>query len=157
MHVLFLPSLECGEQPSLLLLGDEKGGVHIMRFLKPTKGLFKSPSKKENLPQRIFSPVCPAFVPWLHFFTEDTVSQWLFCLWPRQDLSQHCNMVSYCHIPNIHQEPINRVIYEPEAGVVMTSSDSRAASAVFTNVALKREPYSWRINQVITSLHCIVV
>lgn len=60
----FYPSLECGEQPSLLLLGDEKGGVHLLWFLKPSRGLFKSPSKKENLPQRIFFPVCPASFPW---------------------------------------------------------------------------------------------
>lgn len=56
-------------------------------------------------------------------------------------------MVSYRHIPNIHQELINRVMYEPEAGVVMTSSDSPAASVVFTNEALKRKPYIWRIKQ----------
>lgn len=141
ISMLLFPSPECGEQPSLLLLGDEKGGVYILQFLKPTKGLFKSPSKKENLPQRIFFPVCPAFCCLITLFTKNRMSQWLFCLRPRQDLGQHSNMVSYRHIPNIHQESINRVMYEPEAGVVMTSSDSSAASVVFTNVALKREPY----------------
>ncbi|XP_075890706.1 cilia- and flagella-associated protein 337-like isoform X3 [Nelusetta ayraudi] len=111
--------VECGEQPSLLLLGDEKGGVHLLWFLKPSRGLFKSPSKKENLPQRIFFP----------------------------DLSQHSDMVSYRHIPNIHQEPINRVMYEPAAGVVMTSSESPAASVIFTNLTLKRDPCIWGIKE----------
>lgn len=48
---------QCPEQPSLLLLGDEKGGVHLMWFMNPSKGLFKNPSKRENGPQRIFFPV----------------------------------------------------------------------------------------------------
>lgn len=58
-------------------------------------------------------------------------------------------MVSYRHIPNVHREPINRVMYEPESGVVMTSSESEAASVVFINVTLKRDPYIWGIKQVI--------
>ncbi|KAF3853398.1 hypothetical protein F7725_014086 [Dissostichus mawsoni] len=44
------------EQPSLLLMGDDKGGVHLLWFLNPSKGLFKSPSKTESGPQRIFFP-----------------------------------------------------------------------------------------------------
>lgn len=156
--MFLFPSHECGEQPSLLLLGDEKGGVHLLWFLKPSRGLFKSPAKKENLPQRIFFPVCPCSLPWLchAHFIKATLSQRLLCLWLWQDLGQHSDMVSYHHIPNIHQEPINRVMYEPEAGVVMTSSESPTASVIFTNITLKREPYIWGIKEVI-SLHGSVV
>uniref|UniRef100_A0A8P4GJ23 Si:dkey-202c14.3 n=1 Tax=Dicentrarchus labrax TaxID=13489 RepID=A0A8P4GJ23_DICLA len=111
--------VQCPEQPSLLLLGDEKGGVHLMWFLNPSKGLFKNLSKKENGPQRIFFP----------------------------DLGEHRNMVSYRHIPNIHQEPINRVMFDPGTNVIMTSSESDATSVVFINVTLKQEPYVWKFKQ----------
>lgn len=59
MHVFnhMVLTSQCPEQPSLLLLGDERGGVHLMWFLNPSKGLFKNPSKKENAPQRIFFPL----------------------------------------------------------------------------------------------------
>uniref|UniRef100_UPI0037E9BE00 cilia- and flagella-associated protein 337 n=1 Tax=Semicossyphus pulcher TaxID=241346 RepID=UPI0037E9BE00 len=111
--------VQCPEQPSLLLLGDEKGGVHLMWFLNPSKGLFKSPSKRERCPQRIFFP----------------------------DLCEHSDMVSYRHIPNVHQEPINRVMFEPSTNVCMTSSESDDTSVVFMNVTVKREPYVWKFEQ----------
>ncbi|KAK9529892.1 hypothetical protein VZT92_011441 [Zoarces viviparus] len=111
--------VQCPERPSLLLLGDEKGGVHLMWFLNPSKGLFKNVATKENDPQRIFFP----------------------------DLGEHSNMVSYRHIPNIHQEPINRVMFEPSANVIMTSSESDTTSVVFMNVTLKQEPYIWKFKQ----------
>ncbi|XP_044035697.1 WD repeat-containing protein on Y chromosome isoform X2 [Siniperca chuatsi] len=111
--------VQCPERPSLLLLGDEKGGLHLMWFLNLSKGLFKNPSKKENGPQRIFFP----------------------------DLGEHSNMVSYRHVPNIHQEPINRVMFEPSTNVIMTSSESDTTSVVFMNVTLKQEPYIWKFKQ----------
>ncbi|XP_071319393.1 cilia- and flagella-associated protein 337 isoform X4 [Trachinotus anak] len=110
---------ECPDRPPLLLLGDEKGGVHLMWFLNPSKGLFKNPSKKQNGPHRIFFP----------------------------DLGEHSNMVSYRYISNIHQEPINRVMFEASTNVIMTSSESDTTSVVFLNVTLKREPYIWKMNQ----------
>lgn len=76
-------------------------------------------------------------------------------------------MVSHRHIPDIHREPINRVMFEPESSVVMTSSESDNTSVVFINVALKQEPYIWRFKQVIVrgvmrnsnlkSLRCMLV
>lgn len=57
-------------------------------------------------------------------------------------------MVSYHHIPNIHQESINRVMFEPDTNVIMTSSESDTTSVVFMNVAQKREPYIWKFKQV---------
>ncbi len=57
-------------------------------------------------------------------------------------------MVSYRHIPNIHREPINRVMFEPDTNIIMTSSESDTTSVVFMNAALKREPYIWKFKQV---------
>ncbi|XP_022598764.1 WD repeat-containing protein on Y chromosome-like isoform X2 [Seriola dumerili] len=112
--------VQCPERSRpLLLLGDEKGGVHLMWFLNPSKGLFKNPSKKQNGPHRIFFP----------------------------DLGEHSNTVSYRHIPNIHQEPINRVMFEPSTNVIMTSSESDTTSVAFVNLTVKREPYIWKISQ----------
>ncbi|XP_070846027.1 cilia- and flagella-associated protein 337 [Chaetodon trifascialis] len=56
-------------------------------------------------------------------------------------------MVSYRHIPNIHQEPISRVMFEPGTNVIMTSSESDTASVVFMNLTLKQEPYIWKFKQ----------
>ncbi|XP_075314367.1 cilia- and flagella-associated protein 337 [Odontesthes bonariensis] len=111
--------VQCPEQPPLLLMGDEKGGVHLMWFLNPSKGLFKNQSKKDREPRRIFFP----------------------------DLCEHGNMLSYRHIPKIHQEPINRVMFEPSGNVIMTSSESDTTSVVFINVSLKQEPYIWKFKQ----------
>ncbi|XP_058476457.1 WD repeat-containing protein on Y chromosome [Solea solea] len=107
------------ERPPLLLLGDEKGGVHLMWFLNPSKGLFKNPSKKQNGPYRIYFP----------------------------DLSEHSNTVSHRYVPNVHQEPINRLMFDPSSNVIMTSSESDSSSVVFFSVTSKREPYIWKINQ----------
>ncbi|XP_030610137.1 WD repeat-containing protein 49-like [Archocentrus centrarchus] len=107
------------EQPPLLLLGDEKGGVHLMWFLNSSRGLFKKPSKREKGPQRIFFP----------------------------DLGEHSDMVSYQHIPNIHMEPITRVMFEPSTNIIMTSSESDTTSVVFMSVSSKQEPYIWKFKQ----------
>ncbi|XP_068161900.1 cilia- and flagella-associated protein 337 [Antennarius striatus] len=104
-------------RPSLLLLGDEKGGIHLLWFLSPTQGLFKN--QKENGLQRIFFP----------------------------DLREHSKTVSYRHIPDVHQEPINRVKFEPGANTIMTSSESDKTSVVFMNATLKQEPYIWKFKQ----------
>ena len=57
-------------------------------------------------------------------------------------------MVSYRHIPNIHQAPVTRVIFEPDTNIIMTSSESDTTSVVFMNVTLKQEPYIWKFKQV---------
>ncbi|XP_056286630.1 WD repeat-containing protein 49 isoform X2 [Pseudoliparis swirei] len=111
--------VQCPERPSLLLLGDERGGVHVMWFLNPSKGLFKSLTNKEKGLRRIFFP----------------------------DLGEHSDAVSYRHVPNIHREPINRVMFEPGANIVMTSSESDTTSVVFMSVTLKQEPYIWKCKQ----------
>ncbi|XP_041828940.1 WD repeat-containing protein 49 [Melanotaenia boesemani] len=111
--------VQCPDRPPLLLLGDDKGGVHLLWFLNTSKGLFKNPPKNKNGPQRIFFP----------------------------DLDEHGNMVSYHYIPKIHQGPINRVMFDPGTNVIMTSSESDTTSVVFINVSLKQEPHVWKFKQ----------
>ncbi|XP_036073071.1 WD repeat-containing protein 49 isoform X2 [Oryzias melastigma] len=107
------------QRPPLLLLGDERGGVHLMWFLNVSKGLFKKASKKEKGPRRI-----------------------LF-----SDLDEHDHMVSYRHIANIHRDAVNRLMFDPGADVIMTSSESETSSVVFTKVSVKQETYIWKFSQ----------
>ncbi|XP_076007836.1 cilia- and flagella-associated protein 337 [Genypterus blacodes] len=110
--------------PSLLLVGDERGGVHILSFLDPSTGLFHKPSKKDDSIQRIYF----------------------------SDLSKHDHTMSYRHIPNVHQEPINRVMFDSQAGVIVTSSESDDTSVVCMNVSLRQEPYVWKVKQGVKCL-----
>ncbi|XP_045580316.1 WD repeat-containing protein on Y chromosome [Salmo salar] len=107
---------------SLLLWGDEKGGIHLLWFLQLHNGLFESPFTEDNVPQRIYM----------------------------QDIGDHSRLVSYQHIPTVHQEPINRIIFEPHTDLIMTSSGSDASSVVIMHVSLRRKPYVWRINKGVT-------
>ncbi|CAG04417.1 unnamed protein product [Tetraodon nigroviridis] len=109
------------DQPSLLLLGDEKGGIHLIRFLNPSKGLFKNSPERDRGRMRIFLP----------------------------DLCDHGNMVSHRYIPDVHQQPINRVLFAPDAKVVMTSSESDRTSVVFTRGA-KCFDYSAALQLMVT-------
>lgn len=58
-------------------------------------------------------------------------------------------MVSHRNIPDVHQQPINRVLFAPDAKVIMTSSESDRTSVVFTKVTLKAEPKVWSVEQVV--------
>lgn len=58
-------------------------------------------------------------------------------------------MVSYRHIANIHRDAVNRVMFDPGADVIMTSSESETSSVVFTKVSVKQETYIWKFSQVI--------
>ena len=42
---------------SYLLFGDDSGSVHLFQFLKPTKGLFEAPSKKQEGSLKIYMKV----------------------------------------------------------------------------------------------------
>ncbi|XDV45159.1 hypothetical protein PO909_013298 [Leuciscus waleckii] len=48
------------------------------------------------------------------------------------------------HIPKIHSEPINRILYEPHDELIITSSESPASSVVIMDVNQKRAKYIWR-------------
>ncbi len=66
-----------------------------------------------------------------------------------QDIHAHSNLVSYQHIPKIHSEPINRILYEPHDELIITSSESPASSVVIIDVSQKRQEYIWKIEKVI--------
>lgn len=55
--LIHLQPCQSPDQPSLLLLGYEKGGIHVIKFLNPSKGLFKNYPEKEHRQRRIFLPV----------------------------------------------------------------------------------------------------
>ncbi|CAL8309579.1 unnamed protein product [Boreogadus saida] len=112
-------------QRSLLLWGDDKGGVNLMWFLNPSKGLFENQPGEHPAPQRIY------------------------CL----DLSDHSSLVTYQHIPDIHKAAINRVLFEPEAELIMTSSESDETSVVIMHASLRRDPYVWRMDQGVRCFH----
>uniref|UniRef100_A0A8C6THN1 Si:dkey-202c14.3 n=1 Tax=Neogobius melanostomus TaxID=47308 RepID=A0A8C6THN1_9GOBI len=111
-------------KPSLLLVGDEMGGVHVLQFLNPTRGLFKNVtiSKKEHGLQRIY----------LHH------------------LRDHEGTVSYRYIPGVHQDPVNRIIFESGTKVIMTSSESSLTSVVFFNMSEKLNQYIWKVRGGVT-------
>lgn len=50
------------ERLPLLRIGDERGGVHLMWFLNPSKGLFKNPTKERELPSKDLLPCKLDFV-----------------------------------------------------------------------------------------------
>ncbi|XP_036384187.1 WD repeat-containing protein on Y chromosome [Megalops cyprinoides] len=104
---------------SLLLWGDDEGSVGLLWFLQPHAGLFETPFSDENGPQRVFM----------------------------QDISVHSRLVSYQVIHKIHQEPINRIIYEPHADLIITSSGSASTSVVIMDVSLKKPGYIWKIKK----------
>ncbi|KAJ7984792.1 hypothetical protein DPEC_G00358450 [Dallia pectoralis] len=113
---------ESSGRHSLLLCGDERGGVHLLWFLKPHAGLFESPSGDDNGPRRIYM----------------------------KDIGDHGRLVSYQNIPAVHQEPINRILYEAHTDLIVTSSESDAASVVIMNTSPRRNSCVWKINKGVT-------
>ncbi|KAJ3607837.1 hypothetical protein NHX12_024888 [Muraenolepis orangiensis] len=63
------------------------------------------------------------------------------------DLRDHSSLVSYQHIPGVHKAAINRVLFEPEAELIITSSESDDTSVVIMHASLKRDPYIWKIDK----------
>ncbi|KAM6951056.1 cilia- and flagella-associated protein 337 [Aplochiton taeniatus] len=107
---------------SLLLWGDEKGGVHLLWFLQPQKGLFENPFSNDSGPQKIYM----------------------------QDIGEHSRLLTYQHLPDVHLEPINRIAFESHNDLVVTSSGSDASSLVVMNASRRRKPYVWNIERGVT-------
>ncbi|KAJ8246405.1 hypothetical protein GJAV_G00267380 [Gymnothorax javanicus] len=110
---------KCPEHQSILLWGDDEGSVSVVRFLHPQKALFELPLSDENGRRRIYM----------------------------QDISAQSKLASYKLIPGIHQELINRIQYEPHAGLIMTSSGSASTSVVIIDAVQKRKSYIWKIHK----------
>ncbi|RXN25960.1 WD repeat-containing on Y chromosome-like isoform X2 [Labeo rohita] len=107
---------EAPGEKCVLMWGDDRGSVNLLWFLQPFKGLFEMPFTNQTGPVQIFMP----------------------------DIHAHSALVSYQNIPNIHSEPINRILYEPHDELIITSSESPASSVVIIDVNQKREEYIWK-------------
>lgn len=103
--------------------------------------------KTEQLSTALFPSMLGLFLYSYMIYTYKQEIQKFFL--PHQDLCENTNIISHRYIPNIHLEPITKVMFDPGSNVIMTSSQSDCSSVVFLNLTLKREPYVWRINQVI--------
>lgn len=98
---------------------------------RATKCLFKSLSKKENMPKRLCSLIT--------LFTKDIMRNRVYFVFGRDRTRASTATWSYTVSPNINQEPINRVMHQQKADVVKTSWDSPTTWVVFTNGILKLE------------------
>ncbi|XP_061089122.1 WD repeat-containing protein 49 [Conger conger] len=105
--------------PSLLLWGDDEGAVSLLWFLRPERGLLEMPFSNGNGCRRIFM----------------------------QDIVVHSRLASYKLIPAVHQEPINRIAYDPHADLIITSSGSASTSVVIIDASQKKKSYIWKINK----------
>ncbi|XP_029102819.1 WD repeat-containing protein on Y chromosome [Scleropages formosus] len=107
---------------SVLLWGDDSGGVSLLWFLHPQKGMFETTFSNNNRPQKIF----------MH------------------DICNHSRLVSYQMAHRIHEDPVNRVICDPQADLLITSSTSATTSVVITDISFKKKCYIWKINKGVT-------
>ncbi|XP_073685089.1 cilia- and flagella-associated protein 337 [Garra rufa] len=110
---------EAPGEKCVLMWGDDRGSVNLLWFLQPFKGLFEMPFTNQTGPVQVYMP----------------------------DIHAHSALVSYQHIPNIHSEPINRILYEPHDELIITSSESPSSSVVIIDVNQKKEEYIWRIEK----------
>ncbi|KAI7796839.1 hypothetical protein IRJ41_007475 [Triplophysa rosa] len=101
--------------------GDESGSVNLFWFLQPSKGLFETKFTKQTASVPIFMP----------------------------DISAHSELITFQNIPHIHNEPINRIMYEHHGELIITSSESTGNSVVIIDVHQKRQKYTWRIKKVL--------
>lgn len=108
--------------PSLLLWGDDVGGVNLMWFLKPHTGMFETPFTEEQGPQKVFM----------------------------QDIKDHNRLITYQIIPHVHQEPISKIMYLPMGDLIITSSGSTSTSVVIMDLNRKNKEYTWKINKGVT-------
>ncbi|XP_030630928.1 WD repeat-containing protein on Y chromosome [Chanos chanos] len=107
------------EEQCVLMWGDKSGSVNLLRFLLPYKGLFETPFKVQSGPHRIFM----------------------------RNIHDHSSLVSHRVIPNVHPESINRIMYESDADLIITSSENPSSSVVITDLHLKRKNYIWKIHK----------
>ncbi|KAM8889111.1 cilia- and flagella-associated protein 337 [Synchiropus picturatus] len=111
------------DNPSLLLMGDVEGGVHLMKLLHPSEGVFNIINAKVSQSEGIYFP---------------NIS------------GEHHNMVSCQYIPNIHHETINRLMFEPSTNIIRSSSESDITSVVSMDIYQKERPSVWKIKQGVT-------
>ncbi|XP_040187600.1 WD repeat-containing protein on Y chromosome-like isoform X2 [Rana temporaria] len=104
---------------SLLMWGDDKGGVSLLWLLKPTSGLFEKPFSQQSGPHKI----------------------------SMQDLRHHSNFLSYQSIPNVHSEPVTRLLYIPGQELIISASGSSKTSVVIMDIHRRGRVYTWKISK----------
>ncbi|XP_067403406.1 cilia- and flagella-associated protein 337-like [Emydura macquarii macquarii] len=104
---------------SLLLWGDDRGGVHLFWLLRPHSGIFEKPFTDHAGPQRIFM----------------------------QEIKEHSKLLHYQAIPEVHEEAVSQIQYVAEGELIITSSGSPKTSVVIMDVHRKRKAYTWKIKK----------
>ncbi|XP_018431164.1 PREDICTED: WD repeat-containing protein on Y chromosome-like, partial [Nanorana parkeri] len=104
---------------SLLLWGDEKGGVSLLWLLKPNSGLYEKSFSQQPGPEKIYM----------------------------QELGHHSSFFSYQSIPNIHSEPVTRLMYVPGQDLIISASGSSQTSLVIMDIAGQGRVYTWKMSK----------
>ncbi|KAG6936914.1 WD repeat-containing protein on Y chromosome-like [Chelydra serpentina] len=104
---------------SLLLWGDDRGGVHLLWLLRPHSGVFEKPVADQSGPQRVFL----------------------------QEIKEHSKLLQYQAIPEVHKEAVSQIQYVAEGELIITSSGSPKTSVVIMDILRKRKVYTWKIKK----------
>nr|XP_005283176.2 WD repeat-containing protein on Y chromosome-like isoform X1 [Chrysemys picta bellii] len=104
---------------SLLLWGDDHGGVHLLWLLHPHLGVFEKPFTDQSGPQRVFL----------------------------QEIKEHGKLLQYQTIPEVHEEAVSQIQYVAEGELIITSSGSPKTSVVIMDILRKRKVYTWKIKK----------
>ncbi|XP_074870744.1 cilia- and flagella-associated protein 337-like [Carettochelys insculpta] len=104
---------------SLLLWGDDGGGVHLLWLLHPHLGIFEKPFTEQSGPQKVFM----------------------------QEIKEHGKLLQYQVIPKVHEEAVSQIHYVAEGELIITSSGSPKTSVVIMDVHRKRKIYTWKIKK----------
>uniref|UniRef100_A0A6I8NSC3 WD repeat domain 49 n=1 Tax=Ornithorhynchus anatinus TaxID=9258 RepID=A0A6I8NSC3_ORNAN len=103
---------------SLLLWGDDHGGVNVLWFLHPLSGLINKSLLERSGLSGIFM----------------------------QDISEHSHFLSYYYLSAVHPEAISQIQHLPEDQCI-TSSGSSETSVVIMDLWKKRTAYTWKIKK----------
>ncbi|XP_038613075.1 WD repeat-containing protein on Y chromosome-like [Tachyglossus aculeatus] len=103
---------------SLLLWGDDHGGVNVLWFLRPLSGLIDKSLLERSGLSGIFM----------------------------QDISEHGRFLRYYYLSGVHPEAISQIQHLPEDQCI-TSSRSSEASVVIVDLWKKRTAYTWKIKK----------
>ncbi|KAL5257249.1 hypothetical protein ACHWQZ_G012248 [Mnemiopsis leidyi] len=106
---------------SFLIFGDDSGCLHIFNFLQPNKGLFESPTKKQEGHLKI----------------------------NMKDLSDHSLKVhhSLCMGGPVHSDWVRKVVYIPETDYILSCSSSSEQSMVLQDRLKKKKNYIYKVRK----------
>ncbi|KAM3922899.1 cilia- and flagella-associated protein 337-like [Leptodactylus fuscus] len=104
---------------SLLLWGDDKGGISLLWLLKPNSGLFEKSFSHRDGPHKVYM----------------------------QDLKLHSNFLSFQSFPDVHTEAITKIMFVADQELVVTSCGSSHGSVVIMDVHRRGKVYTWHISK----------